>query len=79
MLDRLRHSEFVTFPLLTDPALRQQLIGFCKECKRVSSVNVDANALQAEIGKVSRYGQHVQKCLDAYLNGMPLPASPPKR
>jgi hypothetical protein len=77
MLTRLRHSESVYVPQLTDPVLRQRLVTFRKECEWVASPNVDDSQLSDNLEKARGYGRYVQECLAAYLAEKPFPVTEP--
>lgn len=76
MLSALERAQFVIIPLLTDHEVARRFTQFASYCDRVSGPEVDAQDIHRAVRKVTAYGDHVGECLDAYINGKPLPTEP---
>lgn len=76
MLSSLERAQFVIVPLLTDKEAVRRFTQFASYCDHVSSPKVDAQDIHQAVGEVMAYGDHVRECLDAHINGKPLPIEP---
>jgi hypothetical protein len=76
MLKALERAQFVTIPLLTDHEVARRFIQFARYCDHVSGPKVDAQDIPRAVREVAAYGDHVGECLDAHINGKPLPTGP---
>jgi hypothetical protein len=76
MRKALDRAQFVTVPLLTDPEVARRFTRFADYCDHVSGPSVGAQDIHRAIGEIVAYGDHVGDCLNAHINGRPLPAEP---
>lgn len=70
----LEHAEFVIVPLLTDREIASRFAQFVTYCDHVSGPAVDAQSIYRAVREVVTYGDHVGQCLNAHINGQPLPS-----
>lgn len=72
----LRAADFTTVPILDDSRLRAEFRQFKRYCDLVSSPTVDASDIFTAVNETVTYAHHVGDCLNAYINGDPLPPAP---
>lgn len=76
MLRSLERAQFVTIPLLSDHEAARRFTQFVRCCDHVSGPKVDAQDIYRAVCEVIAYGDHVGECMDAHINGKPLPTEP---
>ena len=76
MLDELRRAAFVKVPLLTDRELARQFRLFLAICEFVASTSVDASEVHQAVREAGAYADHLRACLEAHIDGTPIPTAP---
>lgn len=76
MLDELRRAAFVKVPLLTDRELARRFRLFLAICEFAASTSVDASEVHGAVKEAGAYADHLRACLEAHIDGTPLPAAP---
>lgn len=76
MRDALRAAGFTTVPMLNDSRLIAEFRQFERYCNVVSSPAVDSGDIFTAVDEAVVYAHHVGDCLNAHINGDPLPPAP---
>lgn len=76
MLNELRRAAFVKVPLLTDRELARRFRLFLTICEFVASTSVDASEVHEAVREADAYADHLRACLEAHIDGTPIPAAP---
>jgi hypothetical protein len=76
MRKTLGHAQFVTVPLLVDLEVARRFTRFARYCDHVSGPSVGAQDIHRAVREVVTYGDRMGDCLDAHINGRPLPTEP---
>lgn len=75
-LDELRRAAFVKVPLLADRELACRFRLFLAICEFAASTSVDASEVYEAVKQAGAYAGHLRACLEAHIDGTPIPAAP---
>ncbi len=76
MLDELRRAAFVKVPLLTDREIARQFRLFLAIYEFAAGMSVDASEVHKAVKEAGAYADHLRACLEAHIDGTPIPAAP---
>ncbi len=76
MLDELRRAAFIRVPLLTDREIARQFRLFLAICEFAAGTSVDASEVHQAVREAGAYADHLRACLEAHIDGTPLPSAP---